>query len=87
MNGRRSMTGQTTLLVDRQFRNAWDAYMEYAADFPDRGGPRHLVHLGTGYKPSPYQQIDFHVGFGLSQAAADYFIGVGYSFRLRLLQH
>ena len=60
-----------------------DAFIEYAADFPERGGPRHLLHFGTAYKLGRLHQLDFHVGAGLSRAAVDHFIGVGYSFRFQ----
>jgi len=45
--GRRNVTGETTFLMDRQLRKTWDAFVEYAGDFPEPGGPRHLVHFGT----------------------------------------
>jgi hypothetical protein len=79
--GRRNVTGETTFLMDRQLTKTWDAFVEYAGDFPEQGGPRHLVHFGTAYKPTSRQQLDLHVGLGLSSAAVDHFIGVGYSFR------
>lgn len=81
--GRRNVTGGTTFLMDRQFRKRWDAFAEYAGDFPERGGSRHLVHVGAAWKPTPRQQFDLHVGIGLSSAAVDHLIGVGYSFRLQ----
>jgi Putative MetA-pathway of phenol degradation len=81
--GRRNVTGETTFLMDRQLTKTWDAFVEYAGDFPEQGGPRHLLHVGTAYKPTPHQQLDLHVGVGLSSAAVDHFIGVGYSFRLQ----
>jgi len=81
--GRRNVTGETTFLVDRQLTKTWDAFVEYAGDFPEQGGPRHLVHFGAAYKPTPHQQLDLHAGLGLSSAAVDHFIGVGYSFRLQ----
>jgi hypothetical protein len=81
--GARNLTGESTFLFDRQLTGPWDAFVEYAGDFPERGGPRHLLHFGTAYKLSPLQQIDFHVGAGLSRAAVDHFIGVGYSFRFQ----
>jgi hypothetical protein len=84
--GRRNVTGETTFLTDRQLTKTWDAFVEYAGDFPQRGGPRHLVHFGTAYKPTPHQQLDLHVGVGLSSAAVDHFIGVGYSFRLQAVR-
>jgi hypothetical protein len=58
----------------------WDAFIEYAADIPQRGGSRQLLHVGTAYKLTPQQQIDFHAGFGLTAASPRSFIGVGYSF-------
>lgn len=79
----RNVNGQTTFLFDQQLTKLWDAFAEYAGDFPQRGGPQHLVHLGTAYKVTPQQQLDFHVGFGLSAAAVDRFIGFGYSFRFQ----
>lgn len=85
--GRRNTTGETTFLMDRQVTKAWDAFVEYAGDFAERGGPRHLLHAGTAFKLGPHQQIDVHAGFGLSPAAVDHFIGVGYSFRLQVVRH
>jgi hypothetical protein len=83
--GRRNVTGESTFLIDRQLTRAWDAFVEYAGDFAERGGPRHLLHFGSAYKLTPLQQVDLHVGVGLSAAAVDHFIGVGYSFRLKLV--
>ncbi len=82
-NGRRNVTGETTFLFDRQLTSRWDAFAEYAGDFPEQGGPRHLLHFGTAYKIAPEQQLDFHFGVGLSAAAVDHFFGIGYSFRLQ----
>jgi len=84
--GGRNITGETTFLMDRQLTKTWDAFAEYAGDFPQQGGPRHLAHFGTAYKPTPHQQLDLHVGFGLSAAAVDHFIGVGYSLRFQAVR-
>jgi hypothetical protein len=85
VQSRRNVTGETTFLIDRQLTKTWDAFAEFAADFPEQGGPRHILHFGTAYKPTPHQQVDVHGGLGLSSSAADYFIGVGYSFRFQAL--
>ena len=82
---RRNLTGQPSFLVDRQINSRWDAFVEYAGDFPQRGGPQHILHVGTAYKIRPNQQFDFHVGFGLSSAAVDHFIGIGYSFQFQAI--
>ena len=81
----RNVTGESTFLLDRQLTKPLDAFVEYAGDFPQSGGPRHLLHFGAIYKLSPRQQVDFHVGVGLSSVAPKYFIGAGYSFRVRAI--
>lgn len=81
----RNITGEATFVIDRQLTKPWDAFLEYAGDFPQTGGTRNLLHFGTAYKVAPQQQIDFHFGVGLSRAAVGHFIGVGYSFRFQAL--
>lgn len=85
-NATRNLTGESTFLLDRQLTKPMDAFIEYAGDFPQRGGPRHLLHFGAAYKIAPRQQLDLHFGIGLSSAAIDHFIGVGYSFRFQALR-
>lgn len=82
----RTLTGESTFLVDRQLTQAMDAFIEYAGDFPQRGGPRHLLHFGAAYKITPHNQLDIHYGIGLSSAATDHFIGLGYSFRFQAVR-
>jgi hypothetical protein len=77
------VAGESTFLLDRQLTGPWDAFLEYAGDFPERGGPRHLLHFGTAYRLGLLQQLDFHVGAGLSRAAVDHFVGDDYSFRFQ----
>ena len=81
---RRNLTGQSSLYFDRQLTQPWDAYVEYSGSFPQRGGPQHQIDFGTAYKFTPHQQLDFHCGFGLSDAVADYSLGIGYSFRFQV---
>jgi hypothetical protein len=82
----RNLTGESTFLIDRQLTKPWDAFVEYAGDFPETGGPRHLLHFGTALKIAQQQQIDFHVGVGLSSAAVDHLVGIGYSFRFQAIR-
>ena len=82
----RDLTGESTFLLDRQLTKPWDAFVEYAGDFPEFDGPRHLLHFGTALKITKQQQIDFHVGVGLSSAAVDHLIGIGYSFRIQAIR-
>ena len=75
-----NLTGETTFFLDRQLTKPWDAFVEYAGDFPQRGGSRQFLHFGTSYRLAPRHQIDFHVAVGLSDAAPHSFVGFGYSF-------
>jgi len=82
--GKHDFTGETTFFVDRQLTKPWDAFLEYAGDFPHRGGSRQIVHFGSSYKLAPRHQVDFQIAAGLSHAAPHMFVGVGYSFLLRV---
>ncbi|HXX17093.1 MAG TPA: transporter [Candidatus Eremiobacteraceae bacterium] len=82
---RRNVTGQSAWEFDRTITNSWDAFVEYDGQFPQRGGTVHILHFGTAYRLTNNQQLDFHVGFGVSSATPDRLIGVGYSFRFRML--
>ena len=80
--GRRNLTGQPTFYVERQITKAADVFVEYAADYPEHGAPRPIFHTGAAYRITPTNQIDLHIGLGLTRAAPDFFIGIGYSFRI-----
>ena len=82
---RRDLTGQASFLLDRQIISRWDAFIEYGGEFPQRGGPQHILHPGTSFKLTSNQQLDFHFGVGLSSAAVDHYIGFGYSFQFQAL--
>ncbi len=86
LDGSHRVVGESAFLVDRQLTKPWDAFLEYVGDFQREGGPRHLLHVGTSYKITQQQQLDLHAGFGLSSAAVDHFVGVGYSFFFKLRQ-
>jgi hypothetical protein len=81
----RNVTGESTILLDRQLTGTWDAYAEYVGDFRESGRSRQLLDFGTSLKVTKRQQIDFHFGVGLTPAAVDHFIGAGYSFRFQLI--
>jgi Putative MetA-pathway of phenol degradation len=79
----RNLTGHSAFVLDRQVTGPWDVFVEYAGSFPERGGPQHLLHFGTARRIAKRHQLDFHVGVGLSSAAMDHFMGIGYSFRFQ----
>jgi hypothetical protein len=74
-------TTESTLVAEREFGEWFDIFIEYVGDFPSRGMPSHSLNLGTAYRLTPRQQIDFHVAAGLNRAAPGSIIGVGYSIR------
>jgi len=80
--GSHNFTGEAAFFLDRQLTKPWDAFVEYAGDFPQRGGTRQQIHFGTAYKITPHQQLDFHFAFGLTSAAPKGYVGVGYSILL-----
>jgi hypothetical protein len=86
VSGKRDTTGQASIYFDRQLTAPWDAYAEYAGSFPERGGVQHSIDFGTAYKPSPHQQVDLHFSKGLSAAATDWSVGVGYSVRFQVVK-
>ena len=80
VNGARNKTPEATMLIDRQLTSPWDAFVEYAGDFPAHGASSQLLHVGTAYKVAPHHQLDLHAAMGLSGAAPRWFVGIGYSF-------
>jgi hypothetical protein len=84
--GGRNVAGQGTFYLDRQLTSQIDAWAEYSGSFPERGGPTHILNLGACMKATPHQQIDFHWSYGLSAAAPDYSVGLGYSVRLQAVR-
>jgi hypothetical protein len=68
--------------VSKELLSSWSVFIEYVGDFAQHGGSKQIAHFGTTYRVSPKQQIDFHVGFGISPAAPEHFLAIGYSIRL-----
>jgi hypothetical protein len=53
----RGVSGESTFLLDRQLTKPCDAFVEYAGDFPEVGGPRHLLHFGTALKVAKQRRL------------------------------
>lgn len=79
---RRNGDWEATFYVEKEITKPWDAFAEYAGDFNQHGGPQEIAHFGTAYRITHLQQVDFHFGFGVSNAAPHRFFAVGYSIRL-----
>ena len=81
-DGRRNGDWQPTFYLEKAITKPWDAFVEYAGDFRQRGAPAEIAHFGTAYRYTANQQVDFHFGFGISRAAPAKFFAVGYSYRV-----
>lgn len=57
------------------------AYLEYAGEFADNGGPAHTLYGGLSYMPSNNIQWDVYAGSGLNDRARDLVLGAGLSVR------
>jgi len=76
------LSTETTLALERKIAERAFLFIEYVGDYHDHGGPGYLCDFGGGYRITPTQQIDFHIGIGLNDNAPAYIFGIGYSFRL-----
>lgn len=68
-----------TLVFGTEFRPRWGTFFELAAEIPDQGGSAVVFHTGVTWAAAPSRQWDAHVAIGLSDAAPDVQVGVGYS--------
>jgi len=62
------------------------AYTEWFGLFPtgaDTAQVEHYVDGGFTYRPTPDTQFDIRAGIGLTDASADYFVGTGFSIRIK----
>lgn len=80
--GRRNLVWEPTLMAEKEISGPWSVFVEYAGDFAQHGSSKQIAHFGTAYRITPKQQIDFHLGFGVTRAAPEHFLGVGYSIRV-----
>ncbi|MDX1482510.1 MAG: transporter, partial [Woeseiaceae bacterium] len=58
-------------------------YIEYFAEFPDRGDSRHTLNGGVTWLSRINLQYDVQAGVGLNDDAADFFLGAGVAYRFR----
>jgi Putative MetA-pathway of phenol degradation len=73
---------ETTFALERELTERTFLFIEYVGDYHIHGGPGYLLNSGGGYRFTPTQQIDFHIGVGLNDNAPTYIFGIGYSFRV-----
>jgi hypothetical protein len=83
-NGRRRPQSECQVEVERDIGRAADIFVEYQG-FDGVGAANNSLQIGGGYKLKPYHRIDYFVVIGLSRAAPNVAVGIGYSFRLNEL--
>jgi hypothetical protein len=76
------LSTETTFVIEHEFGERAFLFVEYVGDYLVHGGPSYLFNSGGGYRITPLQQIDFHIGIGLNDNAPAYIFGIGYSFRI-----
>lgn len=76
--------GFYTIAAGYSLSEQWGAFVELFGDvaLSASGPPAHSFDGGTTWLIRPNLQLDFFGGFGLSDAADDWFVGVGVSLRL-----
>jgi hypothetical protein len=79
---KRNAVWEPTFYIEREITKPWQAFAEYAGDFAQRGGPKEIAHIGTSYRLTARQQVDFHFGFGVSRSTPSHFPAMGYSIRI-----
>ena len=60
----------------------WGGVLELATNDSESRSAATLFHAGVTYVLKNGYQIDYHLGYGLSDSAPDLLIGAGLSFRL-----
>jgi hypothetical protein len=72
---------QTTFVLDKKVGEKSGVFLEWIGDFRSDEGASHLLNAGAVYRLSRTEQIDFHIGAGLSKEAPSFIFGLGYSYR------
>jgi hypothetical protein len=80
-DGTRDSVFQPTLSVARELTARSGAFVEYIGEFSRLSTDFNLLHAGYTYQPLPRLQLDVHAAFGISNAAPDFFLGVGFVWR------
>jgi hypothetical protein len=66
------LSTETTFVLEREFAERAFLFIEYVGYYHVHGGPSYLINSGGGYRITPTQQIDFHIGIGLNDNAPAY---------------
>ena len=70
-----------TASLARDLSDHWGAFLEVFGDAPPHGPGAHSLDAGLTFGPRGNVQLDFAAGAGLTDAAEDWFVGIGISYR------
>ena len=73
-----------TLTTGFSFTEKIGGYIEIFGFIPQIEKPDHRFDGGLTYLLNPNHQLDISAGFGLSKISPDYYVAIGYSFRLKI---
>lgn len=74
------------ITINRNLTEKVGSYVEWIGLFPsgaDTELAQHYMDGGFTYRPNPDMQFDVRAGVGLSDASDDYFVGTGFSIRIK----
>jgi hypothetical protein len=72
-----------TLTTGMAFTNKFGGYIELYGYAPQNSLPDHRCSAGISYLIKPNVMVDLSGGYAFSEPAPDYYVGVGFSFRLK----
>ena len=75
-------TLESTLGIGRDVGCRGNVFAEYIVDYASRVAASQIIDGGGSWHLTAKQQVDVHVGVGLSGASPHYYLGVGYSLRI-----
>jgi Putative MetA-pathway of phenol degradation len=73
-----------TLTTGYSFSEKVSGYIELYGFIPQFEKPDHRFDFGLNYLLNPNHQLDISGGFGLSKISPNYFVSLGYSFRVKM---
>ena len=73
---------EPTLVIEREFGRRGHIFAEYVGDYTEQDRPSQIIDVGGGWRLTSVQQLDFHIGLGLTRTAPHHYVGVGYSLRV-----
>jgi len=84
-DSRRALSAKPSFSLSASVSERASLFIEYYAAFIDRGlGDQHTVDGGLAWLVGDDLQLDLYGGVGLSDAAPDFFVSTGVSWRFRL---